>query len=70
MQKQKELTFYSISRHVVKSVVVAVFQERACFVPTPFRFCDNIIVNCIQMILNRGAALLGTSFQSLCEDKM
>ena len=48
MQKQKELAFYNISRHIVKSNCGSSFPgagpgERACFVPTQFRYCDTMI---------------------------
>ena len=74
MQKQKELTFYNISRHVVKSNCGSIFPEAGLFCTYPILFllkqsCDNNIVNLIQMILYRGAVLFLTSFQSLYEDK-
>ena len=74
MQKQKELTFYNISRHVVKSNCGSSFPGAGLFCTCPISFlpkqsCDNNIVNCIQMMLYRGDVLFGTSFQSLYEDK-
>ena len=74
MQKQNELTFYNISRHIVKSNCGSSFPEAGLFCTYPISFLlkqswDNNIVNCIKMILYRGAVLFGTSFQSLYEDK-
>ena len=74
MQKQKELTFYNTSRHVIKSNCGSSFAGAGLFCTYPISFllkqsCDNNIVNCIQMILYRGAVMFGTSFQSLYEDK-
>ena len=74
MQKQKCLTFYNISRHVVKSNCGSSFPGAGLFFAYPISFllkqsCDNTIVNCIRMILYRGDVLFATSFQSLYEDK-
>ena len=76
MQKTKELhvTYYNISRHVVKSNCGSNFPGAGLFCTYPISFLlkkswDNNIVNCIQMILYIDAVLFGTSFQSLCEDK-
>ena len=68
-KKKKELTFYNISRHVVKSNCGSSFQEAGLFCTYSILFllkqsCDNNIMDCIQMILYRGAVLLGTSFIS------
>ena len=74
MQKQKELAFYNISRHVVKSNCGSSFPGAVLFCTYPISFllkqsCDNNIVNSTQMILYIGAVLFGTSFQSLYDDK-
>ena len=74
MQKEKELTFYNISRHVVKSDYGSSFPGAGLFCTYPISFllkqsCDNNIVNCSQMILYRGVVLFWTSFQSLYEAK-
>ena len=74
MQKQKELTFYNISRHVVKSNCSSSFPGAGLLCTYPISFLlkqsrDNNIVNCIQMIFYRSVVLLGASFQSLYEDK-
>ena len=55
MQNQKELTFYNISRHVVKSNCGSSFPGAGMFCAYPFSFLlkqgyDNNIANCIQMI--------------------
>ena len=55
MQKQKELTFYNISRDVVKSNCGSSFPRAGLFCAYPISFllkqsCHNNIVNCIQMI--------------------
>ena len=69
MQKQKELTFYNISRHFVKSNCGSGFQGAGFFCTYPISFllkqsCDNNIVNCIQMILYRGAVLFEPHFKA------
>ena len=55
MQKQKELTFYNISRHVVKSSCGSSFSATALFYNYPIllllkQICDISIVDGIQMI--------------------
>ena len=67
-KKQKELTFYNISRHVVKSNCGSSFPGAVliCTYLISFQLkqgCDNNIVTCSQMIY-RGAVLFETSFQS------
>ena len=69
MQKQKELIFYNIFRHVVKSNCGSSFSGAGLFCTYPISFllkqsCDNNIVNCIQMILYRGAVLFGNHFKA------
>ena len=75
MQKQKELIFYNIYRHFVKSNCGSSFPGAGLFCTYPISFLlkqsgDNNIVNCNQMILYRGAVLSGTSFQSFYEVKV
>ena len=55
MQKQKELTLYNISRHVVKSNCGSSFSGTGLFYTYPTvlllkQSCDNNSVNGIQMI--------------------
>ena len=55
MQKQKELTFYNICRHVVKSNCGSSFPGAGFFCTYLISLllklsCDNNIVNCVQMI--------------------
>ena len=55
LQKQKEQTFYSIFRQVVKSNCGSSFPGKGLFCTYPISLllnqsCDNNILNCIQMI--------------------
>ena len=71
MQKQKELTFYNTSRHVVKSACGSSFPGAGY--PISFllkQSCDNNIVNCIQMIYTEVLCCLEHHFKAYkYEDK-
>ena len=69
MQKQKELTFYNISRHVVRSNCGSSFPEAGLFCTYSISFllkqsCDNNIVNCIQMIYTEVLCCLEHHFKA------
>ena len=68
MQKQKELSFYNISRHVVKSYCGSSFPGAGLFGTYPISFllkqsCDNIM-NCIQMIFTEALCCLEHHFKA------
>ena len=64
MQKQKELTVYNISRHVVKSNWGSSFPGAGLFCTYPISFLLNIIVNCIQMIYTEVLCCLEHHFKA------
>ena len=69
MQKQKELTFYNISRHVVKSNCGSNFPGADLFCTYPISLLlkqsrDNNIVNCIQMIYTEVLCRLEPHFKA------
>ena len=69
MQKQIELTFYNIARHVVKSNCGSSFPGAGLFCAYPISFLlkqcgDNYIVNCIQMIYTEVLCCLEHHFKA------
>ena len=69
MQEQKELTFYTIARHVVKSNCGSSFPGAGLFCTCPISLllkqsCDNNIVNCIKMIYTEELCCLEPHFKA------
>ena len=75
MQKQQELTFFNISKHVVKSNCGSSFPGAGLFCTYPISLllkqsCDNNIVNCVQTIFTEVLCCLEPHFKAYTRIKM